>query len=60
MFELFSITDGIRDAIAQGRSKSDLRALASEGGMPTLRQDAWAKVASTVTTVEEVVRAVDA
>jgi type II secretory ATPase GspE/PulE/Tfp pilus assembly ATPase PilB-like protein len=58
IFELFVITDDIRDAIATGVSRAELRALAERAGMVPLRADAWQRVETGLTTVEEVLRVV--
>lgn len=58
VFELLLVTDDVRDAIAGRASRSELRALASKGGLVPLRADGWSKVEAGLTTVEEVVRVV--
>lgn len=56
LFELLSLSDEIRDGLLHGMPLAQLRALAREQGMATLRQDGWAKVQAGLTTVEEVLR----
>ena len=56
LYELLVMSDGLRDGLLQGRPLAELRALAKEQGMRTLRQDGWAKVQAGLTTVEEVLR----
>jgi type II secretory ATPase GspE/PulE/Tfp pilus assembly ATPase PilB-like protein len=56
LFELLPITDEIEHAIASQAANAELRELAREAGMITLRQDGWAKVQAGMTTVEEVLR----
>jgi len=56
LFELLLVTDAVKDAIATGRSRAELRAAAVEGGMVSLREDGWRKVQAGLTTVEEVFR----
>ncbi|MFB3891516.1 MAG: GspE/PulE family protein [Phycisphaerae bacterium] len=57
IYELLSPTDAIRDKITAAPSINELRAVAAESGMVTLRQDGMAKVKAGITTVEEVLRA---
>jgi type IV pilus assembly protein PilB len=52
--ELLVITDALRDAILTNPTISDMRALALENGMLTLKQDGFRKVREGITTVEEV------
>jgi general secretion pathway protein E len=56
VFELISLTDAMREAVARGAPRSELCALAESSGWRTLLDDAWTKVASGLTTVEEVLR----
>jgi type II secretory ATPase GspE/PulE/Tfp pilus assembly ATPase PilB-like protein len=56
VFELAMITDEMKDAIARGAGRSDLRAAAIAGGMCPLRADGWHKVQAGLTTVEELLR----
>jgi len=58
IFELLSISDDIRDAIARRASRAELRTLAIESGLVPLRADGWHRVESGLTTVEEVLRVV--
>jgi type II secretory ATPase GspE/PulE/Tfp pilus assembly ATPase PilB-like protein len=58
IFELLSISDDIRDAIARRASRAELRTLAVESGLVPLRADGWHRVESGLTTVEEVIRVV--
>lgn len=58
LFELFTVSDVMRDAIMRGASRSELREIAAAEGMVSLRQDGWRKVESGLTTVEEVLRVV--
>jgi type II secretory ATPase GspE/PulE/Tfp pilus assembly ATPase PilB-like protein len=58
LFELFVATDEMRDAIAAHASRAQLRALAADAGMLSLRNDGWQKVQAGLTTVEEVIRVV--
>ena len=52
--ELLSVNDEIRDAIVAGDSINDLRRIACESGMATIRHDGLRKVREGITTVEEV------
>jgi len=56
IFELLVVSDSIREALARGREKTQLRELAVEEGMVPLRADGWHKVQAGITTVEEVLR----
>ncbi len=56
IFELCVTTDAVRQ-LAHDRSSSwEIRQAAIQGGMRTLRQDAWMKVLHGITTVDEVLR----
>ena len=54
IYELLAPDDALRDKITASPSIHELRALAVESGMTTLRQDGIAKVKAGITTVEEV------
>ena len=56
IFEIFPVSSGIKKMISTGVETNDIQQLAIREGMTTLRQDAWEKVKTGVTTVEEVVR----
>lgn len=58
IFELFTITDDVRDAIASRASRARLLALATGAGVVSLKADGWSKVGQGITTVEEVARVV--
>jgi type II secretory ATPase GspE/PulE/Tfp pilus assembly ATPase PilB-like protein len=58
LFEMFALTDDLKDAITRRAPRAELRALAAEAGMRPLRADGWAKVEAGLTTVEEVLRVV--
>jgi general secretion pathway protein E len=58
LFELFTITDDLRDAIAARAPRAQLRTLAIAAGLVPLRTDGWQKVEAGLTTVEEVVRVI--
>jgi len=60
LFELLRVTDPVRDAIARGAAHAELRKLAVVEGMRPLRRDGWRKVLAGITTVEEVLRVVEA
>ena len=60
VFELLVVTDALKDAIARGASRAELRAIAEAEGMRPLRQDGWEKIEAGRTTVEEVLRVVQA
>jgi len=56
IYELLVPSDEMRDRITSTPSINDLRAMASESGMVSLREDGMAKVKAGITTVEEVMR----
>ena len=57
VFELFVITEEIQEMIYGGSNLVDLRRKAREAGMRTMREDGQRKVASGMTTIEEVLGA---
>jgi type II secretory ATPase GspE/PulE/Tfp pilus assembly ATPase PilB-like protein len=56
LFELLVMTEAMKEALSRGADLSQLRALARESGMSSLRHDGWAKVQAGITTIEEVMR----
>jgi general secretion pathway protein E len=56
IYELFAITEDVRSLIIRRASSREIRRLAIETGMVTLRQDGWARAVDGVTTIEEVLR----
>jgi type II secretory ATPase GspE/PulE/Tfp pilus assembly ATPase PilB-like protein len=60
VFELVRVDGALRDAIAAREPHSSLHAHASRAGFTPLRTDAWQKVVAGVTTVEEVIRVIQA
>jgi type II secretory ATPase GspE/PulE/Tfp pilus assembly ATPase PilB-like protein len=56
VFELLTVSDELRQALARSLDVAALREQARDAGMTTLRQDAWTKVQAGITTVEEVLR----
>jgi type IV pilus assembly protein PilB len=56
IFEIFKIDDAIQQLIFNNADASELRTVARESGMRTLREDGVRKVLSGLTTVEEVLR----
>ncbi|MFN7904075.1 MAG: ATPase, T2SS/T4P/T4SS family, partial [Pseudobdellovibrionaceae bacterium] len=57
IFELLTMTEKIREAILKGASTGDLRNLAREEGLRTLRRSALLKLKRGISTIEEVVNA---
>ncbi len=57
IFELLTMTEKIRDAILRGASTSELRNLAREEGLRTLRRSALLKLKRGISTIEEVLNA---
>ena len=56
IFELCATTDDVRQLAHDRASSWEIRQAALAGGMRTLRQDAWMKVLSGTSTVDEVLR----
>ncbi len=56
LFEVMRITDAMRELILVGAPPHELRKLALNEGMSSLRQSGLRKIAAGVTTVEDVVR----
>ncbi|MCG3178802.1 MAG: Type II secretion system protein E [Phycisphaerae bacterium] len=56
VFELFPLSEPIRELILERRSVGSIKAEAIKEGMVTIRQDGWRKVLSGQTTPEEVAR----
>ena len=54
IFELFALTDDIREAIIAAPSRQRVETLVRANGMRPLRSGGWAKVLAGVTTIEEV------
>ena len=57
IFEMFAVDDSIQRLIFEHATATDIRARARELGMRTLREDGLLKVASGLTSIEEVLRA---
>ena len=55
-YELFIITEEIRSLILRKASTGEIRRVAVEQGMVSLREDAWGKARAGFTTVEEILR----
>ena len=58
IFQVLSMTDGLREAVANGASLGTLRQLAREGGMSSMKEDALRKVAEGITSPHEVGRVI--
>src|SRR5215471_10803440 len=56
IYELFLISEEVRSLILHKASTGEIRRLAVERGMVTLREDAWAKARAGLTTVDEILR----
>jgi general secretion pathway protein E len=56
VYELFIITEDIRSLILRKASTGEIRRVAVEQGMVSLREDAWTKARAGLTTVEEILR----
>ena len=56
LYELLILDDFLRDAVARNPNVTEFRKVCTERGMVTLREDGFKKVATNMTTVEEVLR----
>ena len=56
VFEIFPMSDKIKQLVMKKATDAELRQIAIREGMTTLREDAWQKVRSGLTTVEEALR----
>ncbi len=56
LYELLVFNDQLRDKIAGNPNVSEFRRMCIEGGMVTLREDGFRKVAAGLTTIDEVLR----
>jgi len=60
LYEMLLLNDHLRDRIAGSPNVTEFRRMCIEGGMVTLRQDGFQKVAKGLTTVDEVLRVTEA
>jgi general secretion pathway protein E len=60
IFELVLVSDALREAIGRGAPRSELQRLAREAGSSALATDGFEKVVAGLTTIEEVLRVVQA
>jgi len=56
VYELLTITPGVRELIMSGRSSEEIKAQARSQAMQTLRADALNKARAGLTSAEEVIR----
>ena len=56
IYEMLETDDNIRHLANEKAGTNEIRKAAIEGGMKTLRQDGWIKVARGVTSIDEVIR----
>ncbi|MCP2637166.1 Flp pilus assembly complex ATPase component TadA [Microbacterium sp. HD4P20] len=56
LHEVMTLSEGIEQLVVAHATGSDMRALAIEEGMVSLREDGFSKVAEGITTIEEVLR----
>jgi len=56
IFEIFPMSEKIKELVMVKATDAELRQVAIREGMTTLREDAWQKVRSGLTTVEEALR----
>ncbi|MHC4415097.1 MAG: GspE/PulE family protein [Planctomycetota bacterium] len=60
LYELLLLDDHLRDAIARDPNVTEFRRVCAGRGMVTLREDGFKKVATGLTTVEEILRVTEA
>ncbi|MFQ6131122.1 MAG: GspE/PulE family protein [Armatimonadota bacterium] len=58
VYELMHMNNEIREAVTAGKSAAEIRSIAIESGMHTLRDDGLQKVNSGVTTAQEVINVI--
>jgi general secretion pathway protein E len=56
VFEIFPMSERLKKMVNTHQGELEMRKVAIEQGMTTLRQDAWEKVKSGITTYEEAIR----
>jgi len=56
IFELMELNEELRSAIMRNEDASKITGIARRNGMRNLREDGWMKVASGMTTPDEVIR----
>ncbi len=56
LYEIMPISDALKDAVLQGYSSQELKRVAVEGDMQTLRQSGLRKINQGTTSLEEVIR----
>ncbi|MBM9512381.1 GspE/PulE family protein [Desulfogranum marinum] len=56
IFEIFPMSEQLKALVSSRSTADDLRRIAIREGMSTLREDAWRKVQSGLTTIEEALR----
>ena len=56
VFEIFPMSEKMKKLVSEKASDAELRQVAIREGMTTLREDAWQKVRSGLTTLEEALR----
>ena len=56
IFEIFPLSEQMKQMVSTGMSVDEIRQLAIREGMTTLREDAWEKVKAGITTYEEAMR----
>ncbi len=56
VFEVFPMSDSIKEQISGGAHASDIGKVAKQEGMTTLKEDAWSKVLQGITSYTEAIR----
>jgi type IV pilus assembly protein PilB len=57
IYEVLTLNDALKRAVAENSSVMELKRIAMQSGMQTLRQSAWKKVFKGVTTIQEMLEA---
>lgn len=56
IYEFLMVEEAVQQLILRRASAGDIRRMAQQAGMRTLRQDGWLKIVAGLTTPEEVLR----
>ncbi|MDR1255493.1 MAG: GspE/PulE family protein [Puniceicoccales bacterium] len=59
IFEILDASDALREAIATRKSEAEIRTIAAENGVLTLKSDALMKIKSGLTSVDEAMRIIE-
>ena len=56
IYELLGSSDDIRELVTRRAATNEIKSIARQNGLTTLREDGWDKVLSGATSVDEVLR----